>query len=119
MHQEQRNAIAEKDHEHSIVTESNNDNIASHYTPMYSDDDQDSVYKSRGFGLNSKAHINNPERFRSEKLANSVDNESRSRHGSGQSPPRTGSQELIKSSPNFNKSCQNETGIKGILDIDE
>ena len=102
-----------------MVTESNNDNIASHYTPMYSDEDLDSVYKSRGFGLNAKANISNPERFRSEKLASSVDNESRSRHGSGHSPPRTGSQELIKSSPNYNKSCQMENGIKGILDIDE
>ena len=114
LHQEQRNAIVEKDHEHSMVTESNNDNLASHYTPMYSDEDLDSVYKSRGFGLGARASLGNAERFKSERLANSVDAESR-----GQSPQRSGSHELVRSSPNFNKSCQMESGIKGILDTEE
>ena len=82
---------------------------------MYSDEDVDSVYKSRGFGLGAKASLGNAERFKSEKLAHSVDNESRS----GQSPSRAGSHELIKSSPNFNKSCQMENGIRGILETDE
>ena len=45
---------------------------------MYSDEDVDSVYKSRGFGLGVKASLGNAERFKSEKLAHSVDNESRS-----------------------------------------
>ena len=34
--------------EFSVVTESQNENLASHYTPLLSDDDLDSVYKKKG-----------------------------------------------------------------------
>ena len=67
--------------EFSVVTESQNENIASHYTPLLSEDDMESCYKSKGFPRRG-ASIKDPERFRSENIAKSDNDNESARSGS-------------------------------------
>ena len=93
--------------EFSVVTESQNENLASHYTPLLSDEDLDSCYKKKG-SVSGGIGRQGSARFRSEHLHKSdTDNESE----------RSGSQMQIETNNEVMKSQKMGTNPKGLLDI--
>ena len=109
MQEAQQNAIWEMQNEFSVVTESQNENLASHYTPLLSDDDLDSVYKKKG-SIERGTLKQGSARFRSEHLAKS-DNDNESE--------RSGSHMQIESNNEVMKSQKLGVNPKGLLDIND
>ena len=92
--------------EFSVVTESQNENLASHYTPLLSDEDFDSCYKKKGSIERGSARKCSP-RFCSEQLARS-DNDNESE--------RSDSHMLIERNNEIMKSQKLDTNPRGLLD---